>query len=107
MHIACESGSSATCGSENRMGAAAFATGTRLPSGLVNASRVTPLLLSAPPAVLPLLGSNLRLKNCVTSGVVVGRSPAGMGANDDAEPGALSGCVVRRLLPGGSTCTSV
>jgi hypothetical protein len=46
-------------------------------------------------------------KNVVTSGVVVGSKPTGIGSNSDGEPGAEMGCVVSRVLPGGSTCTSV
>lgn len=42
----------------------------------------------------------------MTSGVVVGSSPAGIGWKPDVELGTEMGCVVSRLLPGGSTCTS-
>ena len=90
-----------TAGRVKRMGVAALATGISLPSGFLKARRVTPVVLGLR------LGSKAKDKNCVTTGLDVSTSPAGMGSNAEAEPFTVSGVVVSRVLPGASTCTRV
>jgi hypothetical protein len=88
-----------TRGSVKEIGVVALATVMGLPSRLLNASRVTPVVFSV---LFAPLGSNASEKKCVTTGVSVGSRPAGIGWKLLGEPGAVSGCVVSREPPGGS-----
>lgn len=86
------------------MGVCALATMISLPSGLLNASRVVPVALKLPLGAAPAeCASKARDKNWVTTDVVVGSRPAGMGLKAEGDPGAVSAC---SGAPGGATDTS-
>ena len=104
LHTAWSSLPVSTRGSVKEMGVVAFATGMGLPSGLVKASRVTPVVFSV---LFAAFGSNARLRNCVTIGRSVGNKFAGMGWKLLFEPGAVRFWEVRRVLFVASTWTSV
>ena len=104
MHAACSPPLVSTAGSVKRMGVLASATSIGEPSGFANASRVTPVVAVV---LLPPLGSKASEKKLVTMAESVGSRSAGIGEKEDGDPGAVNGCEVSRLPPGGSTCTSV
>ena len=80
-------------------------SGALFPSARLNASRVTPEVVTLRN------GSKLREANCVRTPPdtlpALANSPAGMGANDEAEPVAVSGAANNAAEPGADTATRI